>query len=71
MVKSYAVKEHCIEQAFNDENKKFIYLRRWGVDIKGDLIESYFRDAPVHAITKREYEFISYYRKNSLPFQFR
>lgn len=61
--KSYAVKEHCIEQAFNDENKKFIYLRRWGVDIKGDLIESYFRDAPVHAITKGDYEFISYYRR--------
>lgn len=61
--KSYSVKEYCIEQAYNNDDKKFIYLRRWGVDIKGDLIESYFRDAPIHAITKGEYEYISYFRR--------
>ena len=60
---SYAVKEYCVEQSFK-EGKKFILLRRWGVEIKKDLIDSYFSDCPVRAITNGEYEFITYNARN-------
>ena len=42
--KSYAVKEHCVTQAYLNDDKKFILLRRWQLEIKGNLIESYFAD---------------------------
>ena len=61
--KSYAVKEKCVTDAYKDDNKKFILLRRWGVDIKRDLIESYFQDCPVSTITNGEYTVIVYYMR--------
>ena len=61
--KSYAVKEHCLWEAFNDPDKhKFVYLRRWQIDVKGSDVEGYFRDAPVSAITSNKYSCITVYR---------
>lgn len=43
--KSYAVKKHCIQEAWEDnENKKFILLRRLNEEIKTNIIEHYFED---------------------------
>jgi hypothetical protein len=53
--KSYQVKTTvALTQSWNDQNKKFIYLRRWDVDCKTNLVEQYFLDAPVSAITDGE-----------------
>lgn len=49
--KSYAVKEEVIKQAWNDADKKFILLRRWDLEVKPSLIETYFKDAPLSVIT--------------------
>ena len=42
--KSYAVKEKCLIEAWNDPDKKFILLRRWDLEIKPNLSEAYFKD---------------------------
>lgn len=47
--KSYAVKEHCITQAWLHD-KKFIYLRRFDRDIKPSSVEQYFKDPPSYKI---------------------
>lgn len=60
--KSYAVKEYVLTDAFNG-NGEFAYIRRWGEDIKTDMIESYFADMPIKKITKGKYTTISVYRK--------
>lgn len=59
--KSYAVKERCVKRSYKDANKKFIYLRRWQVDIRGSLVSQYFADTPVELITDGEYNAITSY----------
>lgn len=59
--KSYAVKEKCLSDAWNDQDKKFILLRRWDLEIKPNLSEAYFKDAPISVITKNECDGVSVY----------
>lgn len=59
--KSYAVKEESLQDAWADDNKKFIYLRRWDLECKPSLTEQYFLDAPISAITKGEADTIVVY----------
>ena len=49
--KSYAVKERGFKRAWIDPNKKFMLLRRWGMEVKASYVEQYFNDAPITAIT--------------------
>lgn len=45
--KSFAVKKHLIENAYaglSTSTGKFVYMRRWGDDIKTVAVESYFSD---------------------------
>ena len=49
--KSYAVKERGFKRAWADPNKKFMLIRRWGMEIKASFVEQYFNDAPITAIT--------------------
>lgn len=51
--KSYAVKEYCLEKAWND-GIEFVYLRRWRDEIKYRSVEKYFDDM-VKSKTGREY----------------
>lgn len=53
--KSYAVKKHALERAYN-HNEGFIYLRRWSEDIKAKEVSSYFDDIPVKDITNGDYD---------------
>lgn len=59
--KSYAVKEEVITRAWKD-NEKFVYLRRWDLEIKQSLVEQYFLDCPISSITGDECDTISVYR---------
>ena len=59
--KSYAVKYHVLQKAYNHKGN-FIYMRRYKDYIKGKDVESYFRDMPISKITRNEYEGISVYR---------
>lgn len=57
--KSWQVKNLLLTAAYNglDENKdKFVYLRRWDIDIKQNDVTSYFGDMPIKQITKGDYE---------------
>ena len=56
--KSYAVKKHTIERAYN-HNEGFIYLRRWSEDIKAKEVASYFDDMPVKDLTKGSWDGIT------------
>lgn len=49
--KSYAVKERALMRSWKDDNKKFMVLRRWGLEVKASFVEQYFNDAPITAIT--------------------
>lgn len=49
--KSYAVKERLLTKAFDNGNK-FIYLRRWQLEVKPSSVEAYFSDMPIESITK-------------------
>lgn len=60
--KSYAIKEYVLKKAF-EYGEQFGYIRRWGEDIKGDMIESYFADMPIKKITKGKYDSIIVYQK--------
>lgn len=53
--KSYQVKKYALERAFNND-EKFIYLRRFELDIKQSNVAVYFDDMPVKEITKGTYE---------------
>ena len=53
--KSYAVKSHALQDAYEHKGT-FVYLRRWSEDIKQKEVSSYFLDAPVKKITKGEYD---------------
>lgn len=59
--KSYAVKHFCIYDYLKNGNM-FIYLRRYTVESKNMMVESYFDDVDVPKITKGKYEYISVYR---------
>lgn len=59
--KSYAVKHHCINDYLKNGNK-FIYLRRYTVETKNSMVESYFSDVDVEKITKGEYDRIVVFR---------
>lgn len=52
--KSYQVKLHALEDAYHND-KKFIYLRRWQLDIKQNNVTSYFDDMPILDITEGNY----------------
>lgn len=59
--KSYAVKQNALIEAWND-GILFVYLRRWQLETKANIVESYFSDAPVKAITSGKCNCISVYR---------
>lgn len=60
--KSYAVKERAVRNAYNEE-REFIYLRRYDEDIKDYNTELYFADLNIAEITAGEYDTIAIYRK--------
>lgn len=61
--KSYAVKHHCIND-FLTTGSKFIYLRRYTVETKNNMVEAYFNDVDVEKVTKGKYDTISVYRSS-------
>ena len=58
--KSYAVKEHVLKN-FKNTGGRFIYLRRYQIEVKPSYIDGYFRDAPVSQIFD-DYDTITSYR---------
>lgn len=52
--KSYQAKITVLKNAINN-NRKFIYLRRWQADIKVKAVETYFADMNIKKLTKGEY----------------
>ena len=52
--KSYQAKKTVLENAFKN-HRKFIYLRRWELDIKQDYVSDYFGDMPIIEITNGQY----------------
>ena len=66
--KSYAVKQHLLQQAFKNIdgkicNKEFAYIRRFDLECKDSVVEPYFSDMPISSITDGMYSMISVYRK--------
>lgn len=59
--KSYAVKHYCINE-YIAKKHKFILLRRYEVESKNFMMESYFDDVDVFKLTKGEYNTINIYR---------
>lgn len=60
--KSFDIKNYCLKRAFeNPEKCKFIYLRRWDLEIKKAMVEQYFTDAQIEFITSGEYNSIRVY----------
>lgn len=59
--KSYSVKHQCIDD-YIEKNFGFIYLRRYTVEIKNFMVQSYFNDVDVKKVTKGKYEAIDVYR---------
>lgn len=49
--KSYAVKHHCVKAAWENENHKFIVLRRLVEETKKSVIEHYFDDVQIGEIS--------------------
>ena len=60
--KSYAVKKYCVEESFLHD-KKFVYLRRYSLDINAYSVEQYFSDLPIKEITDSQYNSIEVYKK--------
>lgn len=58
--KSYAVKERALERAWK-KKERFVYMRRYSLDIKQNAVESYFEDAPVKKITGGEWDRVKAY----------
>lgn len=58
--KSYSVKEHVLKN-YKKTGGKFVYLRRYQIEVKPSYIDGYFRDAPVSQIFD-DYETITSYR---------
>lgn len=59
--KSYAVKQHVLTN-FWQTGKRFVYLRRYQMEVRASDVEAYFRDAPVEAITGGKYSLVTAYR---------
>lgn len=55
--KSYQAKLTVLKEAYEND-RWFVYLRRYKADIKTKSVESYFQDMDINAITKGEYESI-------------
>ena len=53
--KSYQAKKTVLEDAYNND-RWFVYLRRYKADIKAKAVEAYFEDMDINAITHGEYE---------------
>lgn len=60
--KSYAVKEKYLKEAYKSDVPIVAYVRRWGDDIKGKLVEQHYADMPIKKITRGEYSTVCYYR---------
>lgn len=60
--KSYASKEYIFTECWK-KKKKFIYLRRYDLDIKDSLCSRYFANVPVEAITDGKYTHVDVFRK--------
>lgn len=60
--KSYAIKHDVVGEAVR-LNRRFILLRRWDLETKQHLIEQYFGDCNVSAITGGEFDRIYAYSK--------
>ena len=60
--KSYASKNLVLQECFEND-KKFIYLRRYDLDVKDSLCVNYFNDCPTESITNKDYSCIDVYRK--------
>lgn len=59
--KSYAVKHFCINDYLENGNM-FIYLRRYAVESRNMMVESYFNDVDVSKVTNGQYKYITVYR---------
>ena len=55
--KSYQAKLTVLKNAYENE-RKFVYLRRWKEDIKTKAIDKYFGDMNIQKITNGEYDTI-------------
>ena len=53
--KSYQCKKTVLEDAYNND-RWFVYLRRYKADIKTKAVEAYFEDMDINAITHGEYD---------------
>ena len=60
--KSYASKEYIFTECWKNK-KKFIYLRRYDLDVKDTLCSRYFANVPIEAITNGEFTHVDVYRK--------
>ena len=60
--KSYSAKNKAITRAYNSTDQKFIYMRRYDSDVKSSLVERYFADVPIEAISNGKADSIMYYR---------
>lgn len=59
--KSYAVKKKVLEKACNSDSE-FIYMRRYGEDLKTIFIDRYFADMNIKEISKGKFTGIYVYR---------
>ena len=55
--KSYAIKEYCLRESYHNNNK-FIYLRRYMMDVKNKMVTGYFVDAPIKSISNGNFSAI-------------
>ena len=60
--KSYTTKLTVLKSAYENKKPCIAYLRRWGDDIKTNLVESYFSDMNIKKITKNEYTMVTAYQ---------
>lgn len=59
--KSYATKHDVVRDCF-ENNKEFVYLRRWDEDVKTKNVEPYFADLNVKEITHGKYSAVYIYQ---------
>lgn len=59
--KSYDIKKTSLEEAYKDktDQSKLVYLRRWELELKTNMVEQYFADSDIRLITNGEYDCIS------------
>lgn len=60
--KSYAVKEHILNECYKNDCE-FFYIRRFKTEVKDIDVADYFANMDISKITKGEYECINVYRK--------